>query len=98
MEYGNGRFGETRKLYDRAIEIEPLWWPVVVNRLSLLLAVSDAAEHLRSVRDPALARKCQRDVTVSGKRAGVNVLSSSRRERSTASSNSILRSRGAGDG
>lgn len=38
-----GRQAETLKLYDRAVEIEPLWWPVVLNRLKRLLEKGDAS-------------------------------------------------------
>ena len=37
VESGRGNTKETLALYDAAIEIEPLWWPVVLNRLNLLL-------------------------------------------------------------
>ena len=38
-----GRTAEALKLYDRAVEIEPLWWPVVLNRLNLLLEKDDTS-------------------------------------------------------
>ena len=37
VESGRGNTKETLALYDAAIEVEPLWWPVVLNRLNLLL-------------------------------------------------------------
>jgi tetratricopeptide (TPR) repeat protein len=38
-EYTDDRF----KLYSRIVEIEPLWWPAVLNKLGILLAKEDFA-------------------------------------------------------
>jgi adenylate cyclase len=37
VESRRGNTKETLALYNAAIEVEPLWWPVVLNRLNLLL-------------------------------------------------------------
>ena len=41
VELRKGRRAETLRLYDRAVEIEPLWEPIVLNRLRLLLETGD---------------------------------------------------------
>jgi TolB-like protein/tetratricopeptide (TPR) repeat protein len=38
---------ERLNLYSKIIEIEPLWWPAVLNRLSMFLGVGDFAEGAR---------------------------------------------------
>lgn len=43
IEKRKGRTSEALKLYERVVEIEPLWWPGVVNRLALLLDDKDIA-------------------------------------------------------
>lgn len=43
LEADRGRITEALTLYDRAIQVEPLWWPVVLNRLNTLLASNDAS-------------------------------------------------------
>ena len=41
---GEEQHSERLKLFSRVLEIEPLWWPAVLNRLSLFLDVGDFAE------------------------------------------------------
>jgi tetratricopeptide (TPR) repeat protein len=38
---------ERLKLYSRIVEIEPLWWPAILNRLSIFLDKGDFAEGVR---------------------------------------------------
>ncbi|MDQ3471020.1 MAG: hypothetical protein M3428_01330, partial [Pseudomonadota bacterium] len=68
IESQHGRLQRVLDLYDKAIEIEPLWWPVVLNRLSLLLnagrdnAVSDELARLDRSGSWSLATRARASV------------------------------------
>ncbi len=52
---------ERLKLYSRVVEIEPLWWPAILNKLGILLSAKDYAaaeqerQRLEQLGSPALA-------------------------------------------
>lgn len=38
----DSRYAEKLRLYSRVVEIEPLWWPAILNKLDLLLSRGDS--------------------------------------------------------
>ena len=60
IEWNRGRHREALELYSRAVEIEPLWWPAVLNRLGLWFdtdqqsAVDRELARLERLGDPKL--------------------------------------------
>lgn len=43
FEWSRGRHDEALELYNRAVEIEPLWWPAVLNRIGLWFETNQQA-------------------------------------------------------
>ena len=68
LEMSKGRWKKALELYDRAMTIEPLWWPAVLTRLRLFLeleqadAVKGELQRLSRLGDARLAMQAQVEV------------------------------------
>lgn len=68
---GKGELGKAQQYYTRAVEVEPLFWPAVLNKLDLMLNLGDTAavdrewQRIQTIGNPMLTSLAGMAIAVS---------------------------------